>query len=253
MTQDAGTVEPVAGGSGVSTASDLAGVRRRRELAEALARVRGRIEAACAAAGREPDEITVVAVTKTRPVEDVAHLQALGHVDVGENRAQEVVAKRRALGPECTLRWHFVGQVQTNKAAAVARSVDMVHSVDRASLVHALERSCAAADRTLDCLVQVALDGAAGRGGAPPDQVADLAGLVAAQAHLRVRGIMAVAPLGGDARAAFATLPGLLERVRSVDPEACVVSAGMSGDLEAAVAERSTHLRVGTAVLGLRS
>lgn len=253
MTQDAGTVGPGVAGSGVSTASDLAGERRRRELAAALARVRGRIEDACAAAGREPDEITLVAVTKTRPVEDLAHLQALGHVDVGENRAQEVVAKREALGPGCTLRWHFVGQVQTNKAAVVARSVDVVHSVDRASLVHALERACATAGRTLDCLVQVALDGSAGRGGAPPDQVVDLAGLIAAQAHLRVRGIMAVAPLGGDARAAFATLPGLLDRVKGVDPEACVVSAGMSGDLEAAVAERSTHLRVGTAVLGLRS
>jgi uncharacterized pyridoxal phosphate-containing UPF0001 family protein len=160
------------------------------------------------------------------------------------------------VGPQAAplnLVWHFIGQVQSNKAGDVVANADMIHSVDRPSLIAALAKAAAFQNRSVDCLIQVGLDGVPGRGGAPPDQVLALAELIASTSHLRVRGLMAVAPLGGDARAAFSVLPALSERVRTEHPGADVISAGMSGDLEAALAEQTTHLRVGTGLLGLRS
>jgi pyridoxal phosphate enzyme (YggS family) len=224
---------------------------RTAELAAALAAVQERIRAACAEAGRDRAGVTLVVVTKTYPAADVARLAALGVRDVAENRDQEAVAKH----DECAglgLNWHFVGQLQTNKARSVAGYADLVHSVDRPALAAALDRGAARAGRVLDCLVQVSLDDAPGRGGAPVPELPPLAEAVAAAPALRLRGVMAVAPLGADPRRAFAVLPGLLEQVRRVAPEADVVSAGMSGDLEAAVASGATHLRVGTAILGRR-
>jgi pyridoxal phosphate enzyme (YggS family) len=224
---------------------------RAAELAAALARVEERIAAACAAAGRDRGEVTLVVVTKTYPAADVERLAALGVRDVAENRDQEAAAKHA----ECAglgLRWHFVGQLQTNKARSVAAYADLVHSVDRPALAAALDRGAERAGRVLDCLLQVSLDGDPERGGVPVPELPALAEAVAAAGSLRLRGIMAVAPLGADPREAFAVLPGLLGQVRKAAPGADVVSAGMSGDLEAAVACGATHLRVGTAVLGRR-
>ena len=224
---------------------------RSAELAQALADVRRRIGAACAAAGRDAGDVTLVVVTKTHPAADVVRLAGLGVRDVGENRDQEAAAKHA----ECAdlgLRWHFVGQLQTNKARSVAGYADLVHSVDRPALAAALARGAEHAGRVLDCLVQVSLDGDPARGGVPVADLPALADAVAGAPALRLRGVMAVAPLGADPADAFAVLPGLLERVRAVEPGADVLSAGMSGDLEAAVAAGATHLRVGTAVLGRR-
>jgi uncharacterized pyridoxal phosphate-containing UPF0001 family protein len=184
----------------------------------------------------------------------------LGVHDVGENRDQEarpkvaaVAAALAAVGaPADTLRWHFIGRLQTNKARAVAGYAAMVHSVDRDDLVDALGRGALSHGRVIDCLVQVSLDGDPARGGAPAARVEGLAERISVTAGLRVRGVMAVAPLGVDPRRAFASLPDLLDAVRRVDPAADVVSAGMSADLEAAVACGATHLRVGSAVLGSR-
>jgi PLP dependent protein len=236
-----------------------AATARRADLTANLAAVRARIEAACAATGREPSEVSLIAVTKTFPVSDVMLLSELGIADIGENRDQEAAPKAAACEAAGVLvRWHFVGHLQVNKTASVARYADVVHSVDRERLVRALGRGAVAAGRSLLCLVQVSLDdpggpGATGeRGGADPGQVVDLAGAITAEPGLVLGGVMAIAPLGRPARPAFARLREIAETVRAVHPGAAMISAGMSGDLEDAIAEGATHVRVGTALLGGR-
>ncbi|MGG5257595.1 YggS family pyridoxal phosphate-dependent enzyme [Phycicoccus avicenniae] len=224
---------------------------RRDELAERLDAVRERVTAACAAAGRT-DLPTLVAVTKFFPASDVDLLADLGVTDVGENRDQEASEKMAAIAQREALTVHFVGQLQSNKASSVAAYADVVHSLDRAKLVGALDRGAERHDRTLDVLVQVALDDGEGRGGAAPGDLPALAEAVAAAGHLRLRGLMAVAPLGRPARPAFARLRELSGTLRAEHPDAGWISAGMSGDLEDAVAEGATHLRVGSAILGSR-
>jgi pyridoxal phosphate enzyme (YggS family) len=227
------------------------GADRREELSANLRALRVRVAAAAEAAGRDPAEITVVAVTKTRPAPDVRMLAALGVTDVGENRDQEAAPKQAACR-ELPLRWHFVGQVQRNKAASIASYADVVHSVDRIVVAEALDRHAAEHGRRLTALVQVALDDRTGRGGAPASEVAAIAAAVAACSALDLGGVMAVAPLGGDPDQAFARLAEVAAAVRGAHPGATIVSAGMSGDLEAAVRHGATHVRVGTALLGPR-
>ncbi|GAA4619075.1 YggS family pyridoxal phosphate-dependent enzyme [Saccharopolyspora hordei] len=235
--------------------------QRRAELEASLREVRARIDRACRAAGRDPSEVELLAVTKTFPASDVALLADLGQTAFAENREQEArgkVAEFTELRPSASVRWHMVGQLQRNKARAVVRWADVVESVDSARLVEALRRATAnaldAGDRThpLDVLVQVSLDEAEGRGGCRPDDVPALADMITQTGDLRLRGVMAVAPLGGDPDVAFDTLSKISERLRGDHPEAVEVSAGMSGDLESAVAHGSTRVRVGTALLGGR-
>jgi pyridoxal phosphate enzyme (YggS family) len=233
--------------------SMLDGRERRAELAANLAAVQASIAAACAAAGRSAAEVQLIAVTKTFPVSDVMLLNELGVDDVGENKDQEAVPKVAACAAAgLAIRWHFVGQLQVNKAASVATYADMVHSVDRGRLVEALGRRAVAAGRQVRCLVQVSLDDEPGRGGAEPDQVPGLADAIAAHEGLLLAGVMAVAPLGQSARPAYARLRDIAETVRSAHPGAQVISAGMSGDLGEAIAEGATHVRIGTALLGGR-
>jgi PLP dependent protein len=228
---------------------------RRAELAANLASVRARIAAACAAASRDPTELTLVAVTKTYPAADVLALVELGVRDIGENRDQEAAPKAARVaelsGP-ASVTWHFIGQLQTNKAHSVARYAHVVHSVDRARLVRALGGAATAAGRELTCLVQVSLDEDPARGGVPAARLADVAAAIEATPGLRLGGVMAVAPLGADPAAAFAPLRELSATVRSVNASAAMISAGMSADLDAAVANGATHLRIGTALLGNR-
>ncbi|WP_436756918.1 YggS family pyridoxal phosphate-dependent enzyme [Streptosporangium sp. V21-05] len=224
---------------------------RRDEIAAGLARVEAQIAEACRAAGRHREELTLIAVSKTYPASDVRFLAELGITDVGENRDQEAAAKAR----ECAglgLRWHFVGQLQTNKVRSVAGYADVVHSVDRPRLVTALSREALAAGRPVTCLVQVALDGDPARGGARPEEVEALADAVAGAEGLELGGVMAVAPLGEEAGGAFARLREISRSVRKTHPGAGVISAGMSGDMSQAIANGATHLRVGTALLGRR-
>jgi hypothetical protein len=235
---------------------------RSSELARNLAVVRQRIGAACAAAGRGESEITLIAVTKTYPASDVLALASLGQTDFGENRDQEASRKAAEVaGSALAVRWHFIGQLQTNKARHVAGYADFVHSVDRIRLARALGAAARAVERDLTCLVQVSLDpsdtgddaGAApGRGGVPPAMAVEVAEAIEAEQGLTLGGLMAVAPRATDPRAAFAPLRQLSEAIRSVNPSATIVSAGMSGDLEAAVGGGATHLRIGTALLGDR-
>jgi pyridoxal phosphate enzyme (YggS family) len=232
----------------------MTGVRERREeLSGRLADVRKRIEAACRSAGRDPGEVTLIAVTKTFPASDVRLLFDLGIRDVGENRDQDAAPKAAEcadLAPELT--WHFIGQLQTNKVASVVRYAGVVHSVDRPRLVRALGGHATKAGRVVTCLVQVSLDRDEDRGGVAEPEVIGLAAEIAAEDGLLLGGIMAMAPLGVPPAEAFALLPRIAAAMRASYPEAVMVSAGMSGDLEEAIAAGATHVRVGTALLGGR-
>jgi pyridoxal phosphate enzyme (YggS family) len=231
---------------------------RTAEIAAALARVRTRIGAACRAAGRDPDEVTLIAITKTFPASDIRVLASLGVRDVGENRDQEAAPKAAQTADlRDQLTWHFVGQLQTNKAASVARYADVVHSVDRLRLVTALGAAARKAGRRLRCLVQVSLDADPSRGGVLPDQVLAIADAVASEDGLELGGVMAVAPLAaesvpGGPLAAFQRLAEMAAVVRARHPGAVMISAGMSADLEDAITAGATHVRVGTALLGSR-
>ncbi len=226
---------------------------RSREIRDGLARTRGRIEAACGDVGRDPAEVTLVVVTKFFPASDVRALAGLGVTHVGENRHQEAVAKAE----ECAdlgLTWHYIGGLQSNKAAAVASYADVVESVDRAKVARGLHRGAHDRGRDLDVLLQVSLDppGADGRAGVDPEALDALAVEVTSLGSLRLCGLMAVAPLGEDPVAAFGRLSEIRSRFVAVHPDATALSAGMSGDLEAALHAGATHVRVGSAILGPR-
>ena len=228
---------------------------RRAELAGNLTAIRARVAAACAAAGRDVSEITLIAVTKTRPAEDVVALAGLGLTDFGENRDQEAAPKAAAVAEAmAAVRWHFIGQLQTNKAPSVVRYASVVHSVDRVRLVRALGSAVRAAGAApVTCLVQVSLDGDPTRGGALISQLPEIATAIEAADGLALGGVMAVAPLGVAPEVAFAALPAIWDTAREICPAATIISAGMCGDLEAAVRNGATHLRIGTALLGNRS
>lgn len=261
--------------SGAETESASAHARA-RELTDRLARVEERITRACDAAGRARADVTLLVVSKTHPAADVRRLAALGVRQFAENRDQEA-AEKAAACTDLPLTWHFVGQLQTNKARSVASYADYVHSVDRVKLVNALSTASSGRERPLGCLIQVALEkdargaegvegakgakgakGAAegGRGGVSPAGVPELADRVAAAPGLRLAGVMTVAPLSGAyagrPRAAFARLAEISAELCRTHPAATMVSAGMSADLEEAIAAGATHVRVGSAVLGVR-
>ena len=228
------------------------------ELAGRLETVRRRISSAAAAAGRADLLPTLIVVTKFHPPEDVRRLAVLGVTDVGENRDQEAAAKAESLA-DCGLTWHFVGQLQTKKAKSVVRYAAAVHSVDRPQLVDALAKAVQSqqADtgrEPLECFIQVSLEDDAGahRGGAVPVDVLLLADRIAAAGGLRLAGVMAVAPLGAPPEPAFEKLAGVSARLVAHHPEATAISAGMSQDLEAAIAFGATHLRIGSDILGSR-
>ncbi|WP_405475567.1 YggS family pyridoxal phosphate-dependent enzyme [Paenarthrobacter ilicis] len=230
---------------------------RSSQLSERLKVVGRRIEAATAAAGRtNPPELIVV--TKFHPGADVRRLAALGIRNVGENRDQEAAAKAAEL-VDLDLQWHFIGQLQSNKAKSVVKYASSVQSVDRVPLADALGKAMAREQETtgredLDCFIQVSLDHDAGthRGGAAPSDVEALADRIAATAGLQLKGLMAVAPLGSEPGAAFELLAGISSTLVAIHPEAVAISAGMSQDLEAAIKSGATHLRIGSDILGSR-
>lgn len=251
---------------------------RKAELAERLARVRGRIAEACLRADRDPAEVSLLVVTKFFPASDVALLYELGCREFGESRDQEARAKAAGLrsrptgdgtaDPAAEARWHMIGRIQRNKAKSIASWAQVVQSVDDARLVAAFEKAAAEqpvrpleGPQPLDLLVQVSLDGderegsasgAGGRGGARPELVLELAGQIAAARGLRLRGLMAIPPLAADPARAYARLARLREELTAAHPAATALSAGMSGDFEAAIAAGSSCVRVGTAILGRR-
>ena len=232
---------------------------RKDEIAAGLADVEERIAAACDAAGRGRDEITLIVVTKTYPASDVDILAELGVLDVGENRHPESERKIEELRtmrgdnvgtlPRC----HFLGGLQTNKAGAIARYADTVHSVDRIKLVNALSRGAEAAGRTLRCLVQIDFGDADGRSGVAPSGLPELAAAVADADHLELAGVMTVAPLGVDPAPQFEHLVRLSAELQKDHPGATIISSGMSDDFEHAIKAGATHLRIGRSVLGERA
>lgn len=226
---------------------------RRQELSRGLDHARERIARASAEAGRT-EVPTLIVVTKFFPRTDLDRLIDLGVRDVGENKEQEAAAKvgeRDGLPDD--LRVHFVGQLQSKKSASVARWADVVHSVDRLKLVGTLSRAVQNQGRPLTALVQVDLDpdSASDRGGVQPEDVGALADAIADSA-LTLGGVMAVAPIDADPDRAFERLAEVAAAVRRDHPGATWISAGMSGDLEAAIRHGATHLRVGSAILGSR-
>jgi PLP dependent protein len=237
---------------------DASAEQRRAEVARNLAAVRERIAAAALACGREPSSVTLIAVTKTYPASDVELLASLGVLDIGENRDQEAAPKAAAMeAAGVEVRWHYIGQLQRNKARSVARYAYLVHSVDRLPLIDALDRArreigAEGGVPPLDVLLQVSLDDTPGRGGAAIAQTPGLADAVAATRGLRLAGVMAVAPLGVKPGPAFERLAAVAQRLTAQYPQATIISAGMSGDLEEAIAAGATHVRIGSALLGAR-
>lgn len=237
---------------------------RTAQLAHRLAAVQQRIGAA--ASGRPGPAPTLIVVSKFHPAADVLRLRSLRVADVGENRDQEAAAKAAEVADQA-LRWHFIGQLQSNKAKSVAAYAHSVHSIDRASLATALGRAMEARQQEtgradLLCYIQVDLSSAVpgdapaaapgGRGGVAPSGIARLADLIAGTAGLELAGLMAVAPLGAAPEPAFEMLAAQSAALVLTHPGARAISAGMSHDLEAAIAAGATHLRVGSDILGPR-
>lgn len=215
------------------------------DLEARLASVTAEVAQAARDAGRNPAEITTIVVTKFHPAALVRQLADLGVSDFGESRHQEAQPKIAELA-DLAATWHFIGQVQSKKARQVRSYVDVIHSVDRPSLVDAL------AGGPLDVFIQVNLTDDPARGGAQPDDLASLAERVASTEGLKLRGLMAVAPLDSEPRREFARVRTLSERLRAAHPEASGLSMGMSGDFREAILEGATHLRIGTAITGNR-
>ena len=228
----------------------LAQGQEHSSLVERLSAIDEQIADAARRAGRDAGEITRIVVTKFHPASLVRELHALGVREVGENRQQELSAKAGEL-EDLDLRWHFIGQAQTNKASAIRRSADAVHSVDRGRLADALHRAAEGAE-VLDVLVQVNLTDDPGRGGSAPADARSLAEHIMTLPSLRLRGVMAVAPLDEEPAAAFARLRAIADGVREVEPSADWISAGMTGDFVAAIDAGATHLRIGSAITGPR-
>jgi len=226
---------------------------RRDEIAAGLDDVRRRIAVAADASGRGSTEVTLVVVTKFFPASDVRLLADLGVTDVGENRHPEA-GDKLAECRDLDLRWHFIGGLQSNKAVAVGSYADVVESVDRAKLVAALDRGAHERSHAVDVLLQVSLDppGREGRSGADSSDLPALADAVDAAGMLRLRGLMAVAPLDEDPRVAFERLVEARASFLAERPDATWLSAGMSNDFEAAIHAGATHVRVGSAILGAR-
>ncbi|MBQ0980071.1 YggS family pyridoxal phosphate-dependent enzyme [Micromonospora sp. M61] len=243
----------------MTDSSATVGPDRHAEIAAGLAQVRSRIADACVQAGRDRADVTMIAVTKTYPASDVLALAGLGVTDLGENRDQEAAGKAAEVAAAGVRpRWHFIGQLQRNKARSVVRYADVVQSVDSVRLARALANAAADREVPLDVMVQVSIDGDAARGGALPGSADPGAGLepvaeaVADAPGLRLVGLMAVAPLGWEPDRAFAQLAEVAGVFRTVHPGATELSAGMSGDFDIAIRYGATHVRVGSALLGMR-
>ena len=209
--------------------------------------VQERIAVAATAAGRDPADITTIVVTKFHPAQLVRDLYALGIRHVGENRHQEAVAKHDEVA-DLDLTWHFIGQLQSNKARAVAEYARVIHSLDRPSLLSALSSQ----DRQVDVFIEINVTDVPGRGGVLPQELEALCDLVLQAPVLNLRGVMAVAPVDEEPARAFERVLGYAARVRAMAPAARDLSIGMSGDFEEAIAVGATHLRIGTAITGKR-
>ena len=226
---------------------------RLSEIQSNLEIIQTRIKNACISAGRDISEITLIAVTKTYPASDVDLLKQLGIENVGENRDQEASSKNAEVKNE--FKWHFIGQLQSNKAKSVVNYADLIHSVDRWSLAKEIQKSAQGINKVQPVLIQVDLDQSGPdptRGGIWPAELSELAAAISQASHLELKGLMSVAPLGEKPELAFARLKDIRASFLKEHPQAQILSAGMSDDLEAAILHGATHLRIGSALLGER-
>lgn len=229
-----------------------------RLIGERLAAVRARIAAACRRAGRNPDEVGLLPISKTVPADRLRKAVLAGISALGENKVQEAKAKAEALR-DLPLSWSIVGHLQTNKAKEVARFASEFQALDSLRVAEALERRLEIEDRTLDVLVQVNTSGEASKFGLAPEDVAGFVRELPAFTRLRVGGLMTLAVFSAEeerVRRCFRLLRGLRERLRQDGPDGLAfdaLSMGMSGDFEIAIEEGATMVRVGQAIFGPRS
>ena len=219
---------------------------RIEELSKNLESIKARIVVAAKNSGRSSSEITLIVVTKTFPASDVKILYDLGVRDFGENRDQEASVKSAELPDDC--RWHFQGQIQSNKLKSIVNWADVLHSID--DLAHAKKLDSLVSEK--DIFIQVSLDNLPNRGGVLPELVPEFLDGLTVFPHLNVRGLMAVAPLDEEPATAFLRLKELSDQIVKVHPGAREISAGMSNDFEAAISQGATHIRIGSQILGVR-
>ena len=218
---------------------------RKEEIAQSLQEVKERIQSAAASVNRNPNEISLIVVTKTFPISDIEILRDLGEVNFGENRDQEAGPKAQAIPAT----WHFQGQIQSNKIKSICEWADVIHSISSEKEILKFAQS----PRRHQVFLQVSLDGQEGRGGASPSDLVRLADLINQSNNLELLGLMAVAPLGVEPDKAFADLAHINQRFVGQFPNSRYLSAGMSGDFETAIKYGATHIRVGSSILGSRS
>ena len=226
---------------------------RLARIKDNLETLQSRINNACQEAKRNSTEITLIAVTKTYPADDVDLLKQLGIDDVGENKDQEAALKRTQV--QADFNWHFIGQLQSNKAKSVVSYAHLIHSVDRSSLAREIQKSAQGVDKKQAVLIQLDLDQSGPdptRGGLWPTELMALAQQITDSSHLELKGLMSVAPLAENPAVAFARLAEIRTEFLKTYPQATILSAGMSDDLEAAILHGATHLRIGSALLGER-
>jgi PLP dependent protein len=228
----------------------MSSVDRRDEIAQSLNDVRARVEQATANAGRSPESVTLIAVTKTYPASDVEILFDCGVRDFGENRSAEGAEKSALV----TGHWHFQGQIQSNKIAAISRWANTVHSLDQLSHVAKFDRAVGEeSGKRCEIFIQLSLDGDPTRAGISGAELLTLGEAVMQAANLDLMGLMVVPPVEADPEAAFAEVAEHAERFRIEFPSATSLSAGMSGDYEIAIAYGATHIRIGSQILGPRT
>ncbi len=220
------------------------------EISGNLEKVKEQIKLAAASANRLSEEITLVAVTKTFPVSDIEILYSLGIRDFGENRDQEASAKIGLLPKD--VRWHFQGQIQSNKLKSITSWASYIHSVDQLKYAQMISDYSAGNEKPI--FMQVSLDKPPqSRSGVNPSELLELAGAISALPGIRLQGLMAVAPVNSPAEQAFAELEDIRSDFLSTFPDAKSLSIGMSGDYQIAIKYGATHIRIGSSILGIRS
>ena len=228
----------------------MSGLDRKEELASSLSDVQSRIQEAASRASRKKDDVTLVVVTKTYPVSDVQILHQLGVTHFGENRSAEGLEKSALVSAH----WHFQGQIQSNKIAAIASWADTVHSLDDLSHVAKFDRAVGEfPEKRLQVFIQISLDGDTSRAGVSGDELLVLGQAISSTKNLDLAGLMVVPPVQAEPEAAFSKVAEIAQRFRNEFPMARSLSAGMSGDYEVAIAHGATHIRVGSQILGPRA
>jgi len=228
----------------------MSGLDRKEELSRSLSDVQARIHDATARVSRKTEEVTLVAVTKTYPVSDVEILRQLGLTNFGENRSAEGLEKSALVSAH----WHFQGQIQSNKIAAISSWARTVHSLDDLSHVAKFDRAVGEIpEKRLNIFIQISLDGDSTRAGVTGDDLLALGQAISSAKNLDLVGLMVVPPVQAEPEKAFSEVAELAQRFRNEFPMAQSLSAGMSGDYEIAIAHGATHIRVGSQILGPRA